>query len=180
MGFEESRTQYLSIGEDNFPVFGLKAGSDVKSPYRLFLPEILFPEFSILARIQPTWIRGGYLFAVVNPLETVVQLGIKLSQASPKTTNISLIYTDPSQFPSHTLANFEVENFDNVWIKFSLQVTRESVTLYYNCKKHSTVTVERKPVKLQFDAASTLYIGQAGAIIKEPFDVSVKLKFSKT
>lgn len=171
MGYQEPGTQYVATSEDGFPAFGLKANSNVKAPYRLFLPEKLFPEFSILARIQPTSRRGGYLFAVVNPLDTVVQLGVKLSPAGSG-TNISLIYTDPSQFPSQVIADFVTEKFVNTWIRFAFQVTVENVTLYLNCKKYGTVNVHRDPVRLEFDSASTFYIGQAGPIIKDPYEVS--------
>ncbi|KAK4876611.1 hypothetical protein RN001_009117 [Aquatica leii] len=169
INFQESKTQYIATSEDGFPAFGLKAGSDVKSPYRLFLPEKLFSEFSILARVQPTTRKGGYLFAVVNPLETVVQLGIKLSPAGPG-TNISLIYTHPGQFPSQVIADFITEKLVNNWVKFALQVNNDNVTLYLNCKKYGSVPVRREPQQLVFDSASTLYIGQAGPIIKEPFE----------
>uniref|UniRef100_A0A1Y1L8H1 Thrombospondin-like N-terminal domain-containing protein n=2 Tax=Photinus pyralis TaxID=7054 RepID=A0A1Y1L8H1_PHOPY len=167
--FQESKTQYIATSEDGFPAFGLKAGSDVKSPYRLFLPEKLFPEFSILARVQPTTRRGGYLFAVVNPLDTVVQLGIKLSPAGPG-TNISLIYTHPSQFPTQVLAEFITEKFVHNWFKFAFQVFSDNVTLYLNCKKFGSVNIKRERPQLVFDSASTLYIGQAGPIIKDPFE----------
>ncbi|XP_031337196.1 uncharacterized protein LOC116166381 [Photinus pyralis] len=171
--FQESKTQYIATSEDGFPAFGLKAGSDVKSPYRLFLPEKLFPEFSILARVQPTTRRGGYLFAVVNPLDTVVQLGIKLSPAGPG-TNISLIYTHPSQFPTQVLAEFITEKFVHNWFKFAFQVFSDNVTLYLNCKKFGSVNIKRERPQLVFDSASTLYIGQAGPIIKDPFETVVK------
>lgn len=171
MNFEESKTLYVATGEDGFPAYGLRAGSDVKSPYRLFLPEKLFPEFSILVRVQPTTRKGGYLFAVVNPLETVVQLGIKLSPASSG-TNISLIYTHPSQYPSQVVASFVVEKSLNNWIRFAFQVTEDAVALYFNCKKFGSSPVQREPVQLVFDSASTLYIGQAGPFLKEPYEVS--------
>ncbi|KAF5301756.1 hypothetical protein FQR65_LT08738 [Abscondita terminalis] len=169
INFQESKTQYIATSEDGFPAFGLKAGSDVKSPYRLFLPEKLFYEFSILARVQPTTRKGGYLFAVVNPLETVVQLGIKLSPTSTG-TNISLIYTYPGQYPSQSIADFITEKLVNNWVKFALQVKNDTITLFLNCKKYEIIHLRRDPQQLVFDSASTLYIGQAGPIIKEPFE----------
>lgn len=97
--FKESKTQYVATSQDGFPAFGLRSGSDIKRPYRLFLPERLPQQFSVLASVQPISQRGGYLFTVVNPLDTVVQLGVKLSPTEFG-TNISLLYTDPLTFPS--------------------------------------------------------------------------------
>lgn len=62
---------YFDSGEDGFPAFGIKPGSDIKSPYRLFLPEKLYPEFSIVVNFKLNSMSGGFLFAVVNPLENV-------------------------------------------------------------------------------------------------------------
>lgn len=62
---------YFDSGEDGFPAFGIKPGSDIKSPYRLFLPEKLYPEFSIVFNFKLNSLNGGFLFAVVNPLENV-------------------------------------------------------------------------------------------------------------
>lgn len=62
---------YFDSGEDGFPAFGIKPGSDIKSPYRLFLPEKLYPEFSIVFNFKLNSMTGGFLFAVVNPLENV-------------------------------------------------------------------------------------------------------------
>lgn len=61
------------------------------------------------------------------------------------------------------------------YVKFALQVSGESVTLFYNCQKHGTVHAKQVTEALMFDLASTLYIGQAGPIIKGNLDVS---KFS--
>ena len=47
---------------------------------------------------------GGYLFAVVNPLETVVQFGVRISPGGPGQSNISLYHTHPEvRFTSQVL-----------------------------------------------------------------------------
>lgn len=56
---------------------------------------------------------GGFLFAVVNPLDTVVQFGVRLGAGGPGQTNISLYYTQPDSFTS------EVPSFT----KFPLSLT---------------------------------------------------------
>lgn len=70
---------YFDDGLDGFPAFGFRPGSEVKQPYRLYLPEKLPAEFTLLAIFKPISFRTSYLFAVLNPFETVVQLGIRIS-----------------------------------------------------------------------------------------------------
>lgn len=80
--FVDPKTQYFDYAQDGYPAFGLLPGSDVKKPFRVHMPERLYPEFSIMAKIRPSSREGGFLFAVVNPLDTVVQLGVQLAPAS--------------------------------------------------------------------------------------------------
>lgn len=79
MATTENKYQYFDDGLDGFPVFGFRPGSEVKQPYRLYLPEKLPAEFDLVATFKPTSVRTSYLFAVLNPFETVVQLGIRIS-----------------------------------------------------------------------------------------------------
>ena len=59
-----------------------------------------------------TGAEGGFLFAVVNPLETVVQLGVQLTPGAEGFTNITLLYTDSEvHFTSQRLATFAVPSF---------------------------------------------------------------------
>jgi collagen type XVIII alpha len=174
--FDDPKTQFFDNGLDGFPAFGLRPGSDVKSPYRLFIPEKLFSEFSIVATVRPNTRDGGFLFSVVNPLETVVQLGVQIEPSEPShpgNHNISLLYTDVnSHFTSQTIASFIVPSFVKKWTRFALRVTADNVTLFFNCQEYSTVVTKRIPQELVFDSASTLYVGQAGPLIKGAFDVS--------
>ncbi|XP_069696749.1 collagen alpha-1(XV) chain-like [Periplaneta americana] len=174
--FDDPKTQFFDNGLDGFPAFGLRPGSDVKSPYRLFIPEKLYGEFSIIATVRPNTREGGFLFSVVNPLETVVQLGVQIAPAGPSqpgNVNISLLYTDVnSHFASQTIASFVVPSFVKKWTRFALRVTADNVTLFFNCHEYDTVVTKRTPQELVFDSASTLYVGQAGPLIKGAFDVS--------
>lgn len=168
--FSNPKTQYFDEGLDGFPAYGLMAGSDIKSPYRLFMPEKLYAEFSITATVRPANKEGGFLFSVVNPLETVVQLGVQLIPSGPGLTNISLLYTDANIYAlSQTIASFVVPSFAKKWSRFALRVTMENVTLFLNCHEFDTVIVKRKPLELVFDSASTLYVGQAGPLIRGAF-----------
>lgn len=79
---------YIDDGLDGFPSFGFRPGSEVKQPYRLYLPEKLPAEFTLVATFKPMSFRTSYLFAVLNPFETVVQLGIRISvSVTPRVIN---------------------------------------------------------------------------------------------
>lgn len=75
----DDKNQYTDDGLDGFLAFGFRPGSDVKQPYRLCLPEKLPAEFTIVATLKPMSLRTSYLFAVLNPFDTIVQLGLRIS-----------------------------------------------------------------------------------------------------
>ncbi|KAF0301432.1 Collagen alpha-1(XV) chain [Amphibalanus amphitrite] len=171
--FPEKSNLAFVEGEDGFPAYGFKKEHEVKRPYRLFLPERLPREFAVAVTVLLRSSDGGFLFAVLNPLETVVQLGVQLTPAADGNTNISLLYTDSEvHFTSQRLATFTVPSVQDEWTKLALQVTDSEVTLYLNCSKHSSAYAPRVPLELIFDPASTLFIGQAGGIIGGQFEVS--------
>ncbi|XP_025195746.1 collagen alpha-1(XVIII) chain-like isoform X2 [Melanaphis sacchari] len=173
--FEDSHL-YFDSGDDGFPAFGIKPGSDIKSPYRLFLPEKLYSEFSIVVNFKLNSMDGGFLFAVVNPLENVVQLGLQVVPSSSNAMNVSLLYTDVNKYSSssNVLATFSVPWKIRKYVRLSLKVTREYVRLFGRCLEPQTVMAVRDPVELLFDSASTLYIGQAGPLIKGSFDGAIQ------
>lgn len=118
--FEDPKTQFFDKGFDGFPAFGLLPGSDVKVPYRIILPEKLYPELTIQVTMKLNSQDGGFLFAVVNPLETVVQLGLQITPAfeNPGHSNFSLFYTDAStHFSSEIIASFDVNDVVNKWTR---------------------------------------------------------------
>ncbi|KAA0204003.1 hypothetical protein HAZT_HAZT011414 [Hyalella azteca] len=126
----------------------------------------------ILAAIKPDVNEAMYLFAVTNPLETVVQLGVSLSPGETGSTNISLLYTDSERhMTSQTIASFLVPDFTRKWTRLAFKVTDEEVQLYFNCQLYNGLMVKRVPEEIVFDPGSTLYIGQAGGIIKGHFEV---------
>lgn len=92
---------YIDDGLDGFPAFGFRPGSEVKQPYRLYLPEKLPAEFTLVATFKPTTFRTSYLFAVLNPFETVVQLGIRISVSRTHEHRQALRKAPPADiFPS--------------------------------------------------------------------------------
>lgn len=88
--------------------------------------------------------------------------------------NVSFLYTDVNKYPSssYVLATFSIHWKIRRFLRLSIKVTREDVQLLSRCLSPQKVSVIRDPMELMFDSASTLYIGQAGPLIKSPFDVS--------
>lgn len=67
----------------------------------------------------------GFLFAIVNSLETMIQLGVKVSAAHHNHLNISLIYNDPkAKSNSEGIASFILPFESRQWINIALQVNR--------------------------------------------------------
>ncbi|KAL6262241.1 hypothetical protein P5V15_007336 [Pogonomyrmex californicus] len=164
---------YMDDGVDGFPAFGFRPGSEVKQPYRLYLPEKLPAEFTLVATFKPTSFRTSYLFAVLNPFETVVQLGIRISDGPGSNQNVSLIYTNSDEHShSEEVAKFTVPKLTKKWSKIVIKVSTNDVTFYLNCHEMARQRVTRIPQELVFDTASTLYIAQAGPHIQERYDVS--------
>ncbi|XP_032573633.1 collagen alpha-1(XVIII) chain isoform X5 [Drosophila sechellia] len=155
--------------EDGFPAFRFLQTADVKSPYRMLLPEKLY-EFVILITFRQSSLKGGYLFSVVNSLDTVVQLGVHLSPVVKNSYNVSLVYTQADQNIGRKLASFGVAHVPDKWNSIALQVLSDKVSFYYDCELRNTTLVTREPIELVFDSASTLYIGQAGSIIGGKFE----------
>ncbi|KAL3275606.1 hypothetical protein HHI36_020359 [Cryptolaemus montrouzieri] len=170
--FLDPKTQYIDgEGHDGFPAFGFRAGSDVKVALRQILPEKLPAEFSIWISAKLKSRRGGFLFAVVNPYDTVVELGVKIAPEGFSNTVISLFYSNASAVNSQVIANFSLPRFHGKWARFAFQLTMDEVTLFFNCNEVESVSIKREPAELQFDSASTLYIAQAGPTLSEPFEV---------
>ena len=60
-----------------------------------YFPPSLWPDFSILITIKPEEIDGGFIFAVTDALESVVQFGVSLSAGvNSYTQTIELWYTE--------------------------------------------------------------------------------------
>ncbi|KIH56416.1 hypothetical protein ANCDUO_13403, partial [Ancylostoma duodenale] len=72
---------FRAKGIDSLPAIGIQRGVEIAVPYRLYLPRRFFPQFSLLASVKPMDRRGGYLFAIVNPYDTMVDVGVLLEPA---------------------------------------------------------------------------------------------------
>lgn len=154
--------------------------SFLKSWVRILRPQsplnikIQIPEeFAIMATLRASkHPDGAYLFAIVNSLDTVIQLGVKISASNHNTLNISLVYNDPSSVPpSESLATFTLPYEPKHWINFAIQVLNDRVSLYHNCIKTHDINITKEPKELVFESASTFYLAQSGNL-RHRFEVS--------
>ncbi|KAH7714262.1 Protein CLE-1 a [Aphelenchoides avenae] len=181
---------FRTKGLDGLPAVGIQRGIEIVVPYRIYLPRRFYKNFAILASVKPKDHNGGYLFAVVNAFDTVVDLGVQLTPSGHAQTNVSLLYTDSqSEAQSRVLASFLVPAFTNQWTQIALEVTDQTVALYFRCMRfamrqvrihaitkvtNTLVKVERKPAQLQLDDASKIYIASAGPILGGGFEGSIQ------
>lgn len=143
----------------------------VRLAYRTFPKS--FRESTIVATIQINDTNGGYLFSILNPLGTVVQLGIAIVPANRYIYNISIIYTDAKlHLNTQNLAVFQVPAFKDE-TTVAVKVFLNKVTLYLNCHEVRSVIVNNvDPIEIKIDADSRLYVASAGPIQQSKFDVS--------
>ncbi|KAK0425870.1 hypothetical protein QR680_009433 [Steinernema hermaphroditum] len=163
---------YRTKGLDGLPAVGMQRGIEIAVPYRLYLPKRFFRNFAVVATVKPKDRQGGFLFAVLNAFDTVVDLGVSVESAGGAQTNISLFYTDSRvEASSRVLASFLVPEFANQWTQLALEVSDDSVALYFRCVRFATRQVNRMPLQLEMDDAHKLYIGSAGPIVGGAFEV---------
>ncbi|CRL01694.1 CLUMA_CG014911, isoform C [Clunio marinus] len=119
-------------------------------------------EFAIMATMR-TNKPEGYLFAIVNSRETIIQLGVKVIGFHKTHINVSLVYNDPSSMtPSDSLATFTLPYDPKHWINFALRIMNDRISLYHNCIMIHEINVTKEPKELVFESASTFYLAQAG------------------
>lgn len=133
-------------------------------------------DFTIVTTIQMNDTNGGYLFAILNPLGTVVQLGLAIRPTIRSVYNITLIYTDTRlHLDSQNLAVFQVPAIKDE-ITVAIKVFLQKATLYINCHEVRTISIRSDPIDIRTDSDSKLYVASAGPLGGE-FDVSKILSF---
>lgn len=144
----------------------------MKIAYRSFPKR--FREFTISAIVQMNDTNGGSLFSILNPLGTVIQLGLMLVPANRYIYNITLIYTDAKlHLDSQHLAVFQVPAFKNE-TTIAIKVFLHRATLYLNCHEVKSIVVNIDPVEIKIDTDSRLYVGSDGPNLHNKFDVSAR------
>ncbi|XP_055334528.1 uncharacterized protein LOC129585735 isoform X2 [Paramacrobiotus metropolitanus] len=175
----------LTEGPDGLPAFQLNGQSNLAFPHVLYFPDMrLQNRISLMTTFMAHSADGGYLFAVVNPLDTVVQLGLRIhpepsqadntvhSDRGPVRQNVTLYWTDSGrqlQVSSQILLEMEIPSTYKHWTRLAVASFGTSLNVYLNCHLHASFALSHRAPPLLFDPASTLYIGQAGPLLLGTF-----------
>lgn len=139
--------------------FDSKSDAIVKSDTSRF-PSFL-DEFSIVATVRAPF-RGGYVFSIVKPLDSIVALGVSLYPLTHRRNsyNISLTYTNTHLFTSNqNVATFQF-TYAKSSIDLSLRMTTHYISLFIGCTELKTIP--RDPLHSIFDPDAKLYVGSTG------------------
>ncbi|XP_030065944.1 collagen alpha-1(XVIII) chain [Microcaecilia unicolor] len=150
------------FGPDNSPgyVFGPDANTGQVARYHL--PSPFFRDFSLLFHVQPTTNNSGMLFAITDASQSIVYIGVKLSEAKSGKQQIIFYYTEPGSQVSYAAATFNVPSLVNRWTRFAIGVEDEEVVLYMDCEEFDRVRFERSPDEMELEDGSGLFVAQAG------------------
>ncbi|KAL8624172.1 hypothetical protein ACOMHN_020222 [Nucella lapillus] len=153
-----------TAGLDGYPTFLITSQAFIREPAVLFFRQPLVSEFAVTLTIQPYRAEGGFVFAVVNPYQTIIALGVQISQYDSTRQSVALYFTPNTRIAeqSQVIANFTVPTMVRRWNKVSFKVLRDRVVLYYNCREYDQDRWRSPVDSLDFEPGSSLYIGQAG------------------
>lgn len=163
-------------GVDGFPAFGFGPKSGISVPAGQLISK-LSGDFSVIALFRPNKTSGGFLFAFVNPSNSIVQFGLELSESlydhSVPSTDLILYYTnDHSAQISNVAGVFTVPEMILMWNIIVIKVQNDSISLYLNCSLHKEVKFAMKRIpELSFEEGSTFYAGQSGLTKSRKFEV---------
>ena len=82
---------------------------------------------------------------------------------------VSLYLTSLNKLRSEALAVFTIPALSTNWNRLGIMVRGSNVKLFINCEHVETLSVTR-PQTIEFDPASSLYIGQGGSNFKKPWE----------
>jgi hypothetical protein len=167
-----------TAGLDGYPTFLIRPQAYIREPAQLFFRQPLYSEFAVVMTIQPYRYHGGFVFAVVNPYQTVISFGVQIQEYDSTQQNVALYFTPNTRIAeqSEVIANFTVPSLVGKWNKLSFKVLRDRVVLYLNCQEYEEAFWFRTVENLDFEPGSSLYIGQAGPNFQrsiQSFEVSV-------
>lgn len=169
----------FSTGADGFPAFRFSLKSNVQLPAGQLMRR-LSRDFSILILVQLHNSIGGFLFAIVNPSNSIIQFGLELSESETvsnvPSTDITLYYTDyRSARSSIPLVVFTVPEMAGKWDIVGIRVQDDDVALYLNCSLYKEIKLTRKRTpELSFEDGSTFYTAQRGLGNSRKFEVGQK------
>ncbi|XP_078391180.1 collagen alpha-1(XVIII) chain-like [Cetorhinus maximus] len=128
-----------------------------------------FRDFSLLFTIKPTSPKSGVLFAITDASQSIIYIGVKLSEVREATQDVIFYYTEPGSHESNEAASFRVKQLTNKWSKIAISVMGEAVSLYLDCELQGTVDFERSPDEMEIDKASGVFVALAGGADPENF-----------
>lgn len=172
-----------------------------RSP-RLVLPAELPYHFMVSSHLKSESPLGGFLFAILDSSDTVIQLGVYMHPVNNFKQNITVYYSNTRR--NIPIAEFVIDDLTGSWIwwvsyvvfviivsifvvavtvnynssspchvsRLSLKLHADELTLFINCKNVSTARVIRSPGGLTLDMVSTLFVGQGGPVLNGHFVVS--------
>lgn len=166
-------------GIDGYPTFTLSKEAFIRQPAQIYFRKPLYRDFAVVMTLKPYTQNGGFIFAVVNTYQTVIQFGVSITDSPREPTKqvITLYYTPDAKFAeiSSVIASFTVDSTVNKWTKIALRVEEDTITLYLNCKESEKVFYNRKSGELDFEPGSSVFIAQAGPNFKSKFEVSTNV-----
>lgn len=168
-------------GMQDFPVLEVQRVADVRVPSLVYFPSHqLFTNFSINIAIKPANDNNGMLFAILNPDQTIISFGVRLSPVKPDNqVDIQLYYTNFNHIADGIdpgpAAVFTVPAFTGQWKQFSMSLNGDQLTLYFDCElgERQESVFSRDVTMLPFDPSSTLFLAQAGSLHELKFEVEL-------
>ncbi|XP_022670601.1 uncharacterized protein LOC111254239 [Varroa destructor] len=94
----------------------LAPNSNIRIPHRLVLPEEMPRHFMLSSRLKSESPLGGYLFAVLDSSDTVIQLGMYMHPVDNFKQNITIYYSDTRNTRNNQIAKFVIDDFTGSWI----------------------------------------------------------------
>ena len=88
---------------------------------------------------------------------------------------VSLYLTSLNKLRSEALAVFTIPALSTNWNRLGIMVRGSNVKLFINCEHVETLSVTR-PQTIEFDPASSLYIGQGGSNFKKPWEGIIQVR----
>lgn len=172
------------------PSFGIRSGSNIMTPFGLlYADRDMFDRFEISVKVKPADDQGGFLFAILDPMDRLLQLGLQIDPLKGRSDgqNVSLYYSSSdsdvdASGPAVTFSHPSPLGRDWNSLLIRIDAVEGTAAGFLNCHRmrptagNGTVTQGR----LSFDLGATLYIGQAGAKYRGAFEgVLQELKITR-
>ncbi|GCC39359.1 hypothetical protein chiPu_0023220, partial [Chiloscyllium punctatum] len=162
----------VEYGPDQNPVYEFGPNVNTGQLARAYFKSPFFRDFSLLFTIKPMSSKSGVLFAITDASQTVIYVGVKLSEVQGGSQNVVFYYTEPGSQQTNEAARFRVKSLTNKWVKIALAVEGDVVTFYLDCELQGSVSFERSPDEMEIDPSSGVFVALAGGADPDNFLVS--------